>query len=264
VSLDIIQTWKTTDDLPPVFAQLRQTWIGSHPGAGHRLVDDAYILGWLTENRDRFPAALHEGLNPIRTADMFRYCHLLSHGGLYVDLDFYCLRPMTDLLARYSEEVVLGSMLMPPDEAEHSIPNAWMYAARPGHPLWLVTLWLAGGRLADDYVERATGPILLWDALHLYLSVRSGAELAALPGLRELAAANDLRIPERLPAVVVLPPDVIYPLSWGFPENYRLINDFRAAARVGPELLARVPKTGSTHAFTYWAHSWGDDPLDVE
>ncbi|WBQ07608.1 glycosyltransferase family 32 protein [Kribbella sp. CA-293567] len=262
MTFQLMQTWKTRDDLPPVFAQLRRTWLDNHPDANHLLVDDADILSWLATNETRFPGAIHTGLNPVRTADMFRYCHLFANGGMYADLDFYCLRGMTELLSRYTDEVVLGSMLMPPEEAEHSIPNAWMYAAAPGHPLWLVTLWLAAGRLTDDYIERATGPILLWDALHLYLTARSGAELRTWPGLTALAEANCVTIPDKLPGVVVLPPDMLYPLSWGFQQNYRLITDFRAVEFIGPELLERVPTTPSTYAFTYWAHSWGEDPLD--
>jgi hypothetical protein len=261
---EIMQTWKTADSVPSIFSDCMQTWIARHPDSSHNLFDDAYIWKWLSENEERYPGAVHDGMNPVRTVDMFRYCHLLANGGLYADLDFYCLRSMTKFLARYTDEVVLGTILMPPAEMEHSIPNAWMYAAQPGHPLWLVTLWLANGRVREDYIERATGPILLWDALHLYLGARSGSELAEYPGLEALAEANGIRIPEKLPGVVLLPPDFLYPISWAFSENHRLIGDFRSADRISPGLVARVPKTASTYAFTYWAHTWGHHPLEIE
>jgi hypothetical protein len=262
MELRIIQTWKTHNSLPPIFAQSMDTWRSQNPTAHHELVDDRFVWQWLSANKRKFPNAIHHGREAIRTVDMFRYCYLLARGGLYADLDFYCLRPVAPLIAKYHNAVVLGSLLMPPEGREHSIPNAWMYASEPGHPFWLLVLDLASKRLEDDYVERATGPILLRDAVMLYRSVDSGQELASLGGVSAMADLCGIDIPPELPELVVLHPEVLYPLSWGFPEHRRIIADFRMADSIDQVLLDKVSKTENTYAFTYWYHFWGDDPVD--
>src|SRR5882724_2359871 len=96
--LPIMQTWKRLDRVPSILAQSIETWPHHHPDAEHRLVDDEYVWTWLTKNERRFPSVIHHGKPPIRTIDMFRYCHLFEYGGLFTDIDFYCLRPIYPLL----------------------------------------------------------------------------------------------------------------------------------------------------------------------
>lgn len=182
--------------------------------------------------------------------------------GLYVDLDFVSLIPMS--IEINSGGVLLGSMATTADEVDHSIPNAWMYAARPHHPFWLVVLDLALARLTDDYVERATGPILLYDAVQRYrrmdrdeaLGLQSRI-LSRLPNVQNLpcGSRDDIRL---------LTPDVLYPISWSTGHRNRLVEDFRMANTLSHELIQRVPKSMSTRAFTFWEHSWGDDPLTFD
>lgn len=191
---------------------------------------------------------------------MFRYCYLLENGGLYVDVDFYCLKSVLPLLREYPDAVVLGSVRMPPVKymVENSIPNAWMYAAKPGHPLWLVVLELAAQRMAESRVERATGPVLLREAVTLYQGLTSVVELLALlPNIGRLAELCQLEVPLRLPPVVVLPPDRLYPLGWGFPHEESVVARFRTAGEITDDLLQDVPVSPKTYAFTYWYHSWG-------
>ena len=272
MTLEIIQTWKTSSSLPPIFEQSMETWIAHHPTARHRLVDDEYVWGWLDEHRHAFPHAVGGGdQQPIRTVDMFRYCHLLVHGGLYVDLDFHCLRPVDAILSSCHDAVCLGSVVMPRPVISspagdprswlyrNSIPNAWMYSPAPGHPLWLLVIALAEQRRSDPWVERATGPMLLFDALQAYRRSRSGGDLGEIPGVRRIADACDVRIPDDLPPVFVLRPEVLYPLTWASGHHRSVIGQFRTADQIDDRLMAQVPVTEKTRAFTYWYGSWRRD-----
>jgi hypothetical protein len=272
MTLEIIQTWKTNGSLPPIFEQSMATWIAHHPAARHRLVDDEYVWGWLDEHRRAFPHAVSGGeQQPIRTVDLFRYCHLLVHGGLYVDLDFHCLRPVDDILNSCHDAVCLGSVVMPRPAASakagdprswlyrNSIPNAWMYSPAPGHPFWLVVIALAEERRSDLWVERATGPMLVFDALETYRTCRSGGDLGEIPGVRRIADACHVRIPDDLPPVFVLRPEVLYPLTWASSHHQSIIGQFTTADRIDETLMGQVPVTEKTRAFTYWYGSWRRD-----
>lgn len=260
--LNIFQTWKTLDSMPRRLMQCRQTWLDLHPTANNSLIDHRFIWDWLGRNTYRFPNAVHDGHEFIRTIDMFRYCYLLDHGGLYVDLDFYCLKAVEPLLREAGDGVLVGSMKTTDDKAMHSIPNAWMYSAKPGHPLWLLVLDMAQSRRSDPRVEWATGPVLLRDAIDQYLGLTSGAAMSAVGNVAELARRNKVLIPAVLPPVTILPPDRLYPLSWADSRSQPTVARFRAAASLDAGLINAIPVSEHTYAFTYWEYSWRDDPLD--
>lgn len=254
--LHIVQTWKTSS-LPGALSGCAHSWQAQHPAADYWLATDEDLWGWLEERRELFPHAIQADRPPIRTIDMFRYCYLLMTGGLYADVDFYCLRSMSTLLAAHPDAVVLGSVRLPPTRVYHSVPNAFMYCERPGHPFWLVVLELARQRCADEFVEWATGPALLYCALEIYRGFPSGTALAEWNEIGRLAAVAGVSIPESLPPVTVLPPDDLYPLSWMLPEDQELLETCRTAPEVPQLVIDRLRARGS-FAFTFWNYSWAD------
>lgn len=260
--LEILQTWKTKDNLPSILHECRRTWITLHPDARHTLVDHRFVWKWLQEHALDFPHAINHGMPEIRTIDTFRYCYMLKNGGLYLDLDFLCIRPVDQLLAAYSDEVVVGRMTMPDSLRKHSIQNSWMYAASPGHPLWLLVLSMAEARYGDGTVEFATGPVLLYDAISRYRETTTRARLFADRRIAQLAEVNSVAVPKVLPRIVVLPPEYLYPLSWGISRDKPLIARFRASKHIDSELIQRVVTTKNTYAFTYFQYSWKQDALD--
>jgi mannosyltransferase OCH1-like enzyme len=94
----IHQTWKT-DRIPEAWQPWTRTWRVFHPDWQYRL--------WADEDNRRFVEThypdfieTYEGFSyNIQRADAVRYLILYKLGGLYVDLDFECLRPVNDLLA---------------------------------------------------------------------------------------------------------------------------------------------------------------------
>ena len=72
----------------------------------------------------------------IHRIDTVRYMYLHYYGGVYVDLDFECLKPMDEYLK--GKQLVLGIMGLNKNRP-HSIPNALM-ASRPRHSFWIKVL----------------------------------------------------------------------------------------------------------------------------
>ena len=127
------QTWRDAR-VPDRFAAFAASWKRHHPSWDYRLWTDADLRELVARDLapflDRFDAYPHA----IQRVDAGRYAVLRACGGLYVDLDFECLRPLDPLLA--GRECVVGL-----EPAEHGrlhgrrriVGNALM-ASVPGHP----------------------------------------------------------------------------------------------------------------------------------
>jgi len=142
------QTWKTRD-VPARFREYVASWLAHNPGWEHRV--------WSDDDNDEFIRTHYPAFLPtfrayrtgIERADAVRYFLLHKYGGLYVDLDFECLRPIEPVLA--GATCVLGCEPRLHAERLHHRPrllcNALM-ASAPGHPFWL--------RVHDELLRRAT------------------------------------------------------------------------------------------------------------
>jgi hypothetical protein len=154
------QTWRDAD-IPARWRPLQATWVQHHPTWTWRLWTDAELralvaadVPWLLPLYDAYP-------DPIQRVDVARVVILRRFGGLYVDLDYECLRPHDALLEGH--ELVLGH-----EPAVHAhqqqVPgllcNAWM-ASAPRHPFWDLVLarFVRDARLPGALAS--TGPILL-------------------------------------------------------------------------------------------------------
>ncbi|MDX3229813.1 glycosyltransferase [Streptomyces sp. ME19-01-6] len=165
----IHQTWKNKD-VPHEWRDWSESWRRHHPDWEYRLWTDADNHAFLEEHYAWFLPVYDGYPEPIKRADAIRYFLLDHFGGLYVDMDFECLRPMTELFA--GKELILG--LEP--EAHVRLPwnrrsglrrivcNAFM-ASRPGHPFWPhVHRQLVGAHTSPGPLD-ATGPFFLTRAV---------------------------------------------------------------------------------------------------
>ena len=113
------QIWLGEGPFP--YAVERETWHRFHPGWEHRLWTERDLPGDL---------ALTEAANllrqPAERADILRLELLHRHGGVYLDADFECLKPVDPLLDGVS--CFLGLL----DSGR--VSNA-VIGAVPGHPL---------------------------------------------------------------------------------------------------------------------------------
>ncbi len=253
----IFQTWKTRDELPSNYSRWSSTFSALNPGYEHLIWDDA-------DNRDfiakKFPWFLsHYDAYPreIFRADIIRYFFLYEYGGMYVDMDTECLRPLNEL--KYSGDVILGRMGR--DESfPHSIPNAIM-ASAPRQLFWLLVIsmamellqqHLARGDLRAQGPEWMTGPVLLKSAHDYYVSHDSIATYNKVADVVRNIGAGYSVYPGN---VEVLAPERWYPVDW----NNRIHQIFRRAV-VNKK---RIPEPAESRwlfprsdVVTYWTHSW--------
>ncbi|WAP60403.1 glycosyltransferase [Streptomyces sp. S465] len=221
ISPIIHQIWNDKD-VPPKCQAWVESWRRHHPEWEYRLwtqVECRALLAehyrWFLPIYDRYP----EG---AMRADASRYFILDRFGGVYVDLDLECLRPVDALLA--GQELVVG--LEPQEHAQllsahrSGLPRlvgTGFLASRPGHPfLAHVHRQLVGSHTHPGSLD-ATGTFMLTRAVD--------------------RAPEDCRI-------TVLGAKTLYPLL----------------SPVAAELFGDRP-VDRDHAYAvhHWADSWGQD-----
>ncbi|HEV2074761.1 MAG TPA: glycosyltransferase [Thermoleophilaceae bacterium] len=88
----IHRVWLGSDPMPEEFEHYAETWRAHHPDWEMRLWTDTNLPEL------RFPEALERCRNHGERSDVLRNEVLLRHGGLYVDTDVECKRPIEPLI----------------------------------------------------------------------------------------------------------------------------------------------------------------------
>jgi mannosyltransferase OCH1-like enzyme len=122
--------WLGGRPLPASARACLQSWRREHPEWEIRL--------WTDEDAPR-PPAVARARNLSEAADIIRYAIIRDHGGVYVDTDVECLRPIDELLT--------GVRAFAAYEVPGRLCNA-VIGAIPGHPAFA---------LASDLVEVTAG-----------------------------------------------------------------------------------------------------------
>jgi mannosyltransferase OCH1-like enzyme len=167
--------WIGPDPLPDAYQPWIASWKHHHPDWSHRL--------WTEENlpEDPIRPEVCERLrHPVERADILRLEILFRHGGVYVDTDLECLRPLDDLIAG---ERFVGVNLKP-----GRMTNT-LIAAAPGYPL----------------MERALHTLRPLDTYWTAQSKRSIKEVAGPPFLQSLIGSY--------PDAKLLEPSVCFPAT---------------------------------------------------
>ncbi len=158
----IHQTWKNRDP-PSDF----KNWSGQckklHPTWKFILWTDEDNRNFIKNNYPNFLSTYDNYDKKIKRIDAVRYFYLYHYGGVYMDLDFTCLKNMEQLLD--TRKAVFGFQLKNPAK-KGAIANAFM-AAPPGHPLFRKLI----NRLHENgnrHVLSATGPNFLTDVIKKY------------------------------------------------------------------------------------------------
>ena len=135
----IHQSWKS-EIIPERFRSYVRSWRELHPNWEYRLWTDEdnrelirQHYDWLLPTYDTYPYG-------IQRADMARLLYMHRFGGLYVDLDFECLRPFDELV---DEGIVFlgrekGGVGWYKRRLDYAC-NA-LLASPPGHPIWELCL----------------------------------------------------------------------------------------------------------------------------
>ena len=154
------QTWKTVH-LPPRMARVIRQFRDNNPEYTHHLFTDIECANFIEEffSGTKIEQAYFR-INPefgAARADFWRYCVLFQHGGVYLDIDSTCLKPLRDfigvadsailsqeknLVERWREDLELlgdpGFLSDPPARATAWSSNVflqWLLFFEPKHPL---------------------------------------------------------------------------------------------------------------------------------
>ena len=161
----IHQTWKD-NRIPEEFQAFSCSWRNHHPGWEYRLWTNADNLDFIRREYHWFLPFFDNYQLDIQRADAVRYFILYTYGGVYVDLDFECFKPIEPLLDDH--ECVLA---LEPERhcqkhgVEQIISNAFM-ASVPRHPLFYavakdMAFHVPSATHLNDLVLETTGPIML-------------------------------------------------------------------------------------------------------
>jgi mannosyltransferase OCH1-like enzyme len=256
----IFQTWKSKVEFPDNYARWSVGLKATNADFEYFLWDDAdnrrFIADfypWFLDVYDAYP-------REIFRVDAVRYFFLYQFGGVYLDMDTECLRPLAPVFAS-SADVWLGRMGDDPD-FPHSIPNAIM-ASRPRQEFWLLAMHLlvenAKGRSgAQAQVlagpEAMTGPVVLKNTYDAYVT---GAHGAMRRGIDRIAALlpESLRPEPSASRIELLPADCWYPMNWSNIVHSQLLWEIaNCRNRLGDR--AKRWMFPRSYLVTYWTHSW--------
>ena len=93
----IHQTWKD-ERVPQRWQAFQASWRRHHPRWSYRLWTDEDCRELVARHAPWFLTIYDAYREPIMRVDAFRYLVMQRLGGVYVDLDFECLRPVDALL----------------------------------------------------------------------------------------------------------------------------------------------------------------------
>lgn len=171
-------------ELPPMYRRWRERWMELHPEWEHRLWTDAEIADLDFETRDLFESTDHVAMK----SDLIRVEVIRKFGGLYVDTDYECLRPLDPFHYRYdfygSLRAFPALFLIAPGTASQpsAICNS-IIGARAGHPVLdrylkkVRRLWSRVEEVKVPLGERFLGRIIRRD----FRSFRHAAKITYLP-----------------------------------------------------------------------------------
>jgi mannosyltransferase OCH1-like enzyme len=141
------------DPMPVHLERYIETWEEHHPDWDHRLW--THFEGLRNQNLYDRAGEITPHVGQFR-ADIARYEILYEHGGVYVDCDFECLRPLDNLIS--------GIGCFAAWELEDRWVNNAILGATPGHPLFddlIRALPASVSRNAGRRPNRMTGPQFL-------------------------------------------------------------------------------------------------------
>jgi predicted Zn-dependent protease len=174
----IINAFWDRPQLPGDIEAMMQGWRARNPGYEWRRFDEAQARDYLAA---KFPGPVTQAYQRVREipqkADIFRLALLVAEGGVYVDADDRCLRPLDNLLPR-------GANLVLPQEEFGCAANHFL-AASPGHPVLQAALRAvvtAVNRGDNEIPWLLSGPGLLTRALAQHLAT-PGITAEPPPGL---------------------------------------------------------------------------------
>jgi len=154
----IHQIWLSPDeqqDIPDQFKQFRATWLHYHPDWEYKLWTNKDIEALNLENKQLYDAAI----NYAERSDIARYEILYRFGGLYIDVDFECLKPFDSFHYLYDFYTGLELPALAPFLRHLIILPNGLIGCKPKHPIMHACIdALKEPSLSTDIIVK-TGPL---------------------------------------------------------------------------------------------------------
>ena len=137
----ILQTFETRRVPAGLFGATR-SWVELNPEYEYRFYDDDDCRALIKEHFGEQTLACYESLpRGAFRADLWRYCALYAHGGVYADVDTLCTTPLRNLIRENDDFIV------PHGNSRRFLFNAFICSV-PRHPFFKTVI--------DTAVERIT------------------------------------------------------------------------------------------------------------
>ena len=218
----IHQTWKTKE-IP--YRTYRKTWVDSwkkyHPDWEYRLWTDDDNREFIKAQYEWFLEIYDGYVVGIQKADAIRYFLLHYYGGLYVDLDYECLKNIEPLLDDYD---IVFSYVGEDRSFERSVSNAIMASVK-GNSFWLHVIEELAKRKNLNVVELSTGPVVVRDVI-----------------MKNRGEWGKVKIYES---------KVLCPINWL--DKIKQMNTLTVTKDDFKQIKGLYP---DAYAVTYWAHNW--------
>lgn len=159
--------------VPEIFKPLNRTWVQRYLGRGwrYKLWTDEDVKDFPMQNREFYDATDNPGVK----SDLLKWEIIHRYGGVYVDMDHECLRPLDILHYVYD----FYTCLQPLDSGLLQL-GAALFAATPGHPILKHCI----DTVKDDWHHKGaptkTGPLHFTKSF-LHTAAQAGGVVAALP-----------------------------------------------------------------------------------
>jgi hypothetical protein len=166
----IMQTWKTRD-LSMRMREIAQSWELKNRGYVYRLYDDDECRRFIEVQFGSRALRAYDGIEAgAFRADLWRYCALYAHGGVYADLDTLCVGAI-DAVVDPS-----AALVVPVDLDTRNLFNAFIGVV-PRHPVMLACVERIVAKVEAGEEQAGlgfSGPGLLGECVADYIGVPRG------------------------------------------------------------------------------------------
>lgn len=190
----IFQKWETTE-LPDFLQELVNRWKQLNPDYQHVLFDTETARISIKRNfGDRFVDVFDKIVPGAFKADFWRYCMLYVHGGVYADIDMYCLGSLDALINGQYDLIAPIDLNINPSEGSHNVSNGFIMSRR-SNPVMLEAILRIVSNVELCNVPQSpldfSGPGLFGRAIN---STLGRDEEESFVGMEGQVSGNDLSI----------------------------------------------------------------------
>ena len=127
----IHQTWISQDSIPKAYKECVDSIKAKNADYEYRFYDDNDCIIFI---ENKFPEFLnvYKFLTPVEKADLFRYLIVYEYGGIYLDIDCYCVENFDSLIK--DAEFVVGCESGFQVNSVFKITQ-WAFASKAKHPI---------------------------------------------------------------------------------------------------------------------------------